>query len=69
MTCGRSVVFSGHSVSCINKTDRQDIAEIMLKVTLDIIPPPPPPNCITENAIYGSKCDPIYTATIEQYVH
>ena len=62
------MVFSGDSVFCINKTDRQDIAELLLKVTLNIIPPPPLNN-ITENAIYGSKCDPIYIAVIEQYVH
>ena len=35
VTCGRSVVFSGYSVT--NKTDRQEITEILLKVALNII--------------------------------
>jgi hypothetical protein len=35
--CNRSVVFSGHSVSSINKTDHHDIAEILLKVVLNTI--------------------------------
>ena len=33
----RSVVFSGHSDSFINKTDRHDITEILLKVALTTI--------------------------------
>jgi hypothetical protein len=37
MTCDRSVVFSGYSVSSTNKTDRHDITEILLKVTLSAI--------------------------------
>jgi hypothetical protein len=35
----RSVVFSGHSVSSTNKTDRHDITEILLKVVLNTIKP------------------------------
>jgi hypothetical protein len=31
----------GIPVSCTNKTDRRDIVEILLKVTLNTIPPPP----------------------------
>ena len=34
---GRSVVFSGYSVSSDNKTDCHDIAEILLKVALNTI--------------------------------
>ena len=37
MTCDRSVVFSGNSVS--NKTDRHDIIKILLKVALNTINP------------------------------
>ena len=37
MTCDRSVVFSGYSVSFINKTDRHDRVEILLKVALKTI--------------------------------
>jgi hypothetical protein len=37
MNCCRSVVFSGFSVSSTNKTDRHDIAEILLKVALNTI--------------------------------
>jgi hypothetical protein len=33
----RSVVFSSYSVSSTNKTDRQDITEILLKVALSTI--------------------------------
>ena len=33
----RSVIFSGYSVSSINKTDCHDIAEILLKVSLNTI--------------------------------
>ena len=37
--CGRSVVFSGLGtpVSSTNKTDHHDIAEILLKVALNIM--------------------------------
>ena len=38
MTCGRSVVFSSTPVSSTNRTDRHDIAEILLKVALNTIP-------------------------------
>jgi hypothetical protein len=34
VTCGKLVVFSGTPVSSTNKTDRHDIAEILLKVAL-----------------------------------
>jgi hypothetical protein len=37
VTCARSVVFSRPPVSSTNKTDRHDIAEILLKVTLNTI--------------------------------
>ena len=37
MTFGRSVVFSGTSVSSTNKTDCHDITEIFLKVALNAI--------------------------------
>jgi len=37
MTCNRLVVFSGSLVSFTNKTDPQDITEIVLKVTLNTI--------------------------------
>ena len=38
MTCDRSVVFSASPpVSSTNKTDRHDIAEILLKVALNTI--------------------------------
>jgi hypothetical protein len=37
LTCDRSVVFSGTPVSSTNKTDSHDIAEILLKVTINII--------------------------------
>jgi hypothetical protein len=38
VTCDRSVVFSGcPPVSYTNKTDRHDIAEILLKNALNII--------------------------------
>jgi hypothetical protein len=38
MTCGRSLVFSGYSLFLQPiKTDRHDITEIMLKVTLNTI--------------------------------
>jgi hypothetical protein len=39
VTCDRSVVFSGFSVSSTSKTDRHDITEILLKVALNIIKP------------------------------
>ncbi len=37
MTCDRSVVFSGYSVSYTNKTNRHDITEILLKEALNTI--------------------------------
>jgi hypothetical protein len=37
VTCSRSVVSLGTPISSTNKTDRHDIAEILLKVTLNII--------------------------------
>ena len=37
MTCDRSVVFSGYSGFSTNRTDRYDIAEILLKVALNTI--------------------------------
>ena len=37
VTCDRSVVFPGPSVSSTNKTDRHDITEILLKVALNTI--------------------------------
>jgi len=37
LTCDRSVVFSGYSISSTNKTDRHDITEILLKVVLNTI--------------------------------
>ena len=37
VTCGRSVIFSGSSGFPSNKTDRHDIAEILLKVALNTI--------------------------------
>jgi len=37
VTCGRSLVFSGYSVSSTHKTDRHDITEILLKVALNTI--------------------------------
>jgi hypothetical protein len=37
VTCGRSVVFSGYSGFLHQKTDRHDIAEILLKVALKTI--------------------------------
>jgi hypothetical protein len=37
VTCDRSVVFSDIPVSSTNKTDRNDITEILLKVALNII--------------------------------
>ena len=37
MTCGMSVVFSWYSVSSTNKTDRQDITEILLTAALNTI--------------------------------
>ena len=37
VTCSRSVVFFGYSVSSINKTDRHEITEILLKVALNTI--------------------------------
>ena len=37
VTCGRSVVFSGSPASSTNKTDRDDITEILLKVALNTI--------------------------------
>jgi hypothetical protein len=39
VTCDKSVVFSGYYVSTTNKTDRHDVAEILLKVALIIIQP------------------------------
>ena len=46
VTCGRSVVFSGTQVSSTNKTDRNDIIEILLKVaslnTINVNPNPVP---------------------------
>ena len=39
MTCGRSVVFPGTTVSSTHKTDRHEIAEILLKVALNTIKP------------------------------
>jgi hypothetical protein len=41
MISGRSVVFSGTPVSTTNKTDHDDIAEILLKVVLNTITHPP----------------------------
>ena len=41
MTCGRSVVFSEYSVSSKNKTDRNDITEILMKGHLSTIHPNP----------------------------
>ena len=37
VTCDRSLVFSGYSVSSTNKIDRHDMAEILLKVALKTI--------------------------------
>ena len=37
MTCGMSVVFSWYSVSSTNKTDRQDITEILWTAALNTI--------------------------------
>ena len=37
VTCGRWVVYSGTPISFSNKTDRYDITEILLKVTLNTI--------------------------------
>jgi hypothetical protein len=37
VTCDTSVVFSEYSGSSTNKTDRRDIAEILLKVALNTI--------------------------------
>jgi hypothetical protein len=37
VTCDRSEVFSGSSDSSTNKTDRHDIAEILLKLALSTI--------------------------------
>jgi hypothetical protein len=42
--CDRSVVFSGTPVSSTNKTDRYDIAEILLNVALNTITIKPNPN-------------------------
>jgi hypothetical protein len=39
MTCGKSVVFPGTPVSSTHKTNRQEIAEILLKVALNTIKP------------------------------
>ena len=52
----------GIPVSSINKTDRHDVTEILLKVALNTITLPQTLICMTENVIYGSKCDPIYIA-------
>jgi len=35
VTCSRSVVFTGYSVSSTYKTDRLDVTEILLKVALN----------------------------------
>jgi hypothetical protein len=40
MTCDGSVVFMGTPISSAIKTDRQDIAEILLKVVLSTINKP-----------------------------
>jgi hypothetical protein len=48
MTCDRSVVFSGYSVSSTSKTDRHDITEILLKVTLSTI------NQTNKHTLYSS---------------
>ena len=40
VTYDRSVIFSGFPVSSTNKTDRHDIAEILLKAALSTINPP-----------------------------
>jgi hypothetical protein len=37
VTCKKSVIFSGSSGFPSNKTDRHDIAEILLKVALNTI--------------------------------
>jgi hypothetical protein len=37
VTCGRSVVFSGYSVSSTNKIDLHDITEILMNVALNTI--------------------------------
>ena len=39
MTCDGSVVFMGTPISSAIKTDRQDIAEIFLKVAINTITP------------------------------
>jgi hypothetical protein len=57
----------GTPVSSINITDRHDVTEILLKVTFKTITQSL--ICMTENAIYGSKYDPIYIAKIEHSVH
>ena len=36
------MVFSGYSVSSTNKTERHNIADILLKMAINTIPPPPP---------------------------
>jgi hypothetical protein len=43
VTCGRSVVLCGSPFSSTNKTDRHDIAEILLKVALNTITTTPNP--------------------------
>ena len=51
--CGRSVVFPGTSVSSTNKTDRNDITEILLKVALNTIALTVTPLLIANMWYYG----------------
>ena len=50
VTCGRLVIFTRYSGFSTNKTDRHDIAEILLKLTLK--PHNPNPNTVQ----YMFKC-------------
>jgi hypothetical protein len=46
---------SGPSVSSTNKTERHDIAEILLKVALNAIKPTNQPNHMYTACVFGSK--------------
>ena len=56
VTCGRWVVYSGTPISFSNKTDRYDITEILLKVTLNIITTNPSSTVENEGPVYIHWC-------------
>jgi len=63
VTCNRSVVFFGYSGFLPQKTDRNDIAEILLKVALDTIIKP----ALFNMAEHETTIRPAISITLQQF--